>query len=192
MDKWNAIAASVAFCMFWVFVGVILAQYLGVEPLMSGNPINPAPAAIAGWLSFWVLRKSPVLGHSSTLSVLDKIFQNIFPEHESDKQRGVARPHRVSLKPGIGAKSSAERAGNFVRDYVINNPIGRPKTNVNASSVVRVHQHKELDEDALYEQAFNELQGGIKSPQHGPVLSQRPEVMSKKHRRFTYRLGFLL
>jgi hypothetical protein len=45
MSKGDAIGTSLAMGVFWVFVGVMFAHELGIEPLMSGNPINTAPIA---------------------------------------------------------------------------------------------------------------------------------------------------
>jgi len=177
MSKRIAIGTSVAIGVFYVILFVLIAHDLGIEPLMSGNPINTAPIALASLLSFWILRKETVLGDDPSLKMLDRIFKKIFPEtntpHPAQAQRGqhpqaAESKHRVSdeerpdqFSTPLKNKSKAEKAGNYIRDYVVSpvRPHDMQLQKVSPTDEANMTTTPEIDEDALYEQAFNEMEG---------------------------------
>jgi hypothetical protein len=144
---------------------------------MSGNPINTAPIALASLLSFWILRKETVLGDDPSLKMLDRIFKKIFPETNTPRpaqaQRGqhpqaAESKHRVSdearldqFSAPLKNKSKAEKAGNYIRDYVVRpvRPHDMQLQKVSPTDESNMTTTPEIDEDALYEQAFNEMEG---------------------------------
>jgi hypothetical protein len=155
MSKRGAIGTSAAMGVFWCFAGVMLAHELG--------PINTAPIAFASLISFWILRKATVLDGDSSLKMSDRVFKKIFPETNTARPAQAQRsqhPDQISAPP-IN-KPKAEKSGNYIRDYVVSplRPHDSQLQKVSPSRELNTTPIPEIDEDALYEQAFNELQGG--------------------------------
>ena len=148
MSKGDAIGTSLAIGVFWVFVGVMITHELGIEPLMSGNPINTAPIAFAILISFWILRKATVLDGDTSLKMLDRVFKKIFPETDT--------PLPAQAQRGQHPEHGTEQEDDTVMDEPAMPTI---KTNAPTSERSSTYTTPEIDEDLLYEQAFNELQG---------------------------------
>ena len=139
--------------------------------------MNPGPFALSSLFSFWILRKATVLDGDASLKMLDRVFKKIFPETNTPRppqaQRGqnsqaAKSKHEISdeklpdqFHAPLKNKSKAEKAGNYIRDYVVSPP--RPHDmqlqKVSPTDESNMTTTPEIDEDALYEQAFNELQG---------------------------------
>jgi len=108
---------------------------------------------------------------------LDRIFKKIFPETTTPRpaqaQRGqnsqaAKSKHEISdeklpdqFHASLKNKSKAEKVGNYISDYIVSTlrphdiqlQKGSPSHELNMTPI------PDIDEDALYEQAFNELQG---------------------------------
>ena len=61
MSKWNAIGTGVAMAVFWLVVGVMVADELGSAPGPRGTAVNAAPIAIAAW------KMGPALAYGNTV-----------------------------------------------------------------------------------------------------------------------------
>jgi hypothetical protein len=161
MSKGNAIGASAGISIFWVILAVLLADYLGIE---SGYPggVNTGPIAIGALFSFWILRKESVFGDSASLKMRDRVFKKFFPETNTSCPAQTERgqhPQAAESKHEISgvevpdqfyaSLKNKSKAGNYIRDYVVS-PLRPDEINMTATPTI--------DEDVLYEQAFNELQ----------------------------------
>jgi len=104
MSKWNAIGTGVAMAVFWLVVGVMVADELGSAPGPRGTAVNAAPIAIAAWISVWLLRKTSILGDDASLGILDRIFKNAFPESDTPH---LAPSPRQSSHPEFTADEDA-------------------------------------------------------------------------------------
>jgi hypothetical protein len=173
MNKGQAIGYSAAICLITYILWFLSAYVLGgFDPAM-----NPGPFALSSLFSFWILRKATVLDGDTSLKMLDRVFKKIFPETNTPRppqaQRGqnsqaAKSKHEISdeklpdqFHAPLKNKSKAEKAGNYIRDYVVSPP--RPHDmqlqKVSPTDESNMTTTPEIDEDALYEQAFNELQG---------------------------------
>jgi hypothetical protein len=143
MNKTQAIVSSGAIGVFWVFVGVMFAHELGIEPLMSGAPINTAPIALSSFISFLILRKVTVLDGDTSLKMSDRVFKKIFPEtntsHPAEAQRGQ-HSQAAEKKRGVSNAARLDQFGSLPKK-------ASPSHELNMTTT------PEIDEDALYEQA---------------------------------------
>lgn len=89
------------------------------------------PLVIRGMISYWILRKETVLGENPSLKMLDRVFKKIFPETTTPYPSQAQRDQHPRA---VESKHIASREINMTRIPTI-------------------------EEDVLYEHAFNELQG---------------------------------